>query len=339
MANSHIAKLLLTLGLFSIGCTCMAQGNFATPAYTINTGKGGVAVAKNDGTINVGIDAEQLRKILDERDRKLAKEIHNTDPKDKQHIRQLEAVKKVLEKKLTNFEETFKEYQTKLAEQTKELEGWRGSVSDESLNKAQQALARGDTQAADQLLAEFADNLKSRRAVEDSKFALAYYQRGELASMRMDYTQALSHYAEAVAIQPDNPKYLRAAGTMARTLGHYEQAKSYLEHAEFLLMQQAPNSFDWSVVANELGCLYIDIAEYAKADLLFEHILEIAENAHGTDRFFVATILNNLAELYREQKKYSKAESLYLQSLKIKENSRGKDHPDVAITLNNLGVL
>ena len=332
----------------------MAQGSASTPASATNSGNGGVAVVENNGTINIGMTAEQSQKMLGENNRKLekklkkmfeeqksaiAKELHNADPKDKQHIRQLEAENKDLEHKLANFESAFKEYQATVVELSKELESLRGSVSDEKLDQAQQAIARGDTQAADQLLAEFADNIKSRRAAEDGKLALANYQRGQLAKLRIDYERAFSHYAEAVAMQPDNPNYLRDAGQMAHILGRYKQARIWLERAVVLFAQQMPDSLNWAVAANNLGVLYKDSADYAKVEPLYLRALDIYEKTLGTDNSYVATELNNLSSLYKAQGQYSKAEPLGKRALYISEKVFGVDHPQVATTLNNLAQL
>ena len=184
----------------------------------------------------------------------------------------------------------------------------RGSVSDASLSKAKQALARGDTQAADQLLLKFVEDIKRRRTAEDNKLAQAYYQRGELAALRVDYEQAYGHYAEAVRTQADNPIYLLAAGELARILGRYEQAKIWLEQAVELLTQQTPDSLEWANAANSLGHLYHATADYAKAEFLYLRALKITEKALGKDHPAVATTLNNLASLYEAQGEYAKAE-------------------------------
>ena len=339
MANRLTTKRLLAIGLFLSGYTCLAQSNPSVPAQVTNSGKGGVAVGENKGTINIGIDAKQFQEMLNELKRNLVVKLRSADPKDKQRIQELEAEKKALAQQLANFTETFKEYQVKLAELAKELESWRGSVPDESLDKAQQALARGDTQAADQLFADLVDNIKRKRDAEDSKLAQAYYQRGGLAKLRIDYGQAMRHYTDAVQAQPNNPTYLRTAGTMARTVGRYEQARIWLEHVVELLGQQAPDTLDWAGAAYDLAWLYFYIADYAQAEPLYLRAFAITEKALGKDHPDVANTLNALATLYQAQGHYPQAEPLYLRDLAITEKALGKDHPDVAVTLNNLARL
>ena len=310
----------------------------STSVVVTNTGQG-VAVGVVNGTINIGIDAKQFQEMLDERDRTLVAELRSADPKDKQRIQELEAEKKALEQQLANFAETFKEYQAKLAELAKELESWRGSVSDESLNTAQQALARGDTQAADHLFAGFIDSIKRKRDAEDSNLAQAYYQRGGLAELRIDYGQAMRHYTDAVQTQPNNPTYLRAAGAMARTVGRYEQARIWLEHAVELLGQQAPDTLDWAGAAYDLAWLYTDIADYAQAEPLYLRDLAITEKALGKDHPAVATTLNNLALLYRVQGHYAQAEPLYLRAIEIAEFRLGADHPNTVTFKDNYQAM
>jgi tetratricopeptide (TPR) repeat protein len=75
------------------------------------------------------------------------------------------------------------------------------------------------------------------------------------------------------------------------------------------------------------------VAEYAKAEPLFEQALAIRENPH------VATVLNDLARNYEEQGQYTKAEPLYERALAIREKALGLEHTDVVESLNNVARI
>ncbi|QNI71996.1 tetratricopeptide repeat family protein [Cyanobium sp. NS01] len=92
-------------------------------------------------------------------------------------------------------------------------------------------------------------------------------------------------------------------------------------------------------VLNNLALLYVNQAEYSKAEPLYERALAIWEKRLGPEHPTTAIGLNNLAGLYEDQGYYSKAEPLYVRALSIKEKSLGPEHPDTALGLNNLALL
>ena len=67
---------------------------------------------------------------------------------------------------------------------------------------------------------------------------------------------------------------------------------------------------------NNLGLLYLDMGDYAKAELLLGEALKIRRKALGPEDPNTATSLSNLAELYRAMGEYAKAEPL------VKKHSR-----------------
>ena len=90
---------------------------------------------------------------------------------------------------------------------------------------------------------------------------------------------------------------------------------------------------------NNLATLYEDMAQYAKAEPLYQRSLKIREAKLGPDHPDVAGSLDNLANLYYAMGQNAKAEPLFQRSLKINEAKLGPDHPDVASSLNNLANL
>jgi len=76
--------------------------------------------------------------------------------------------------------------------------------------------------------------------------------------------------------------------------------------------------------------------EYAKAEVLYEKILQIRKKLYGQKHPDTATGYNNLAAAYAEQEKDKEAKKLYKKALLIREKVLGEEHPDTADSYNNL---
>src|SRR5205085_380647 len=92
-------------------------------------------------------------------------------------------------------------------------------------------------------------------------------------------------------------------------------------------------------VMNELGCFFMNKADYHRAEPLLRRALAIDEASYGPEHPNIAIRLNNLAKLLRATNRLCEAEPLHRRALAIDEKSYGPEHPDVAIDLNNLACL
>ncbi len=90
---------------------------------------------------------------------------------------------------------------------------------------------------------------------------------------------------------------------------------------------------------SELAYWLVYIADYKKAEKLYEQSLEIYKQELGENHPATASSYNNLAGVYASQGKYKEAESLYKKGLEISEKIFGENHPDTAISYNNLGYV
>ena len=81
------------------------------------------------------------------------------------------------------------------------------------------------------------------------------------------------------------------------------------------------------------------IADYKKAEKLYEQSFKIFKQELGENHSDTAISYNNLAGVYARQGKYKEAESLYKKGLEIREKILGENHPDTATSYNNLGLL
>ncbi|WP_417913250.1 tetratricopeptide repeat protein [Candidatus Electronema sp. TJ] len=237
-----------------------------------------------------------------------------------------------IERKLANLEESYQEKLRLLEDSKEKLQQMAGSLPKQQLAEAEERLAQGDTELAEQLFDQVA-------AETGQTAAAALLQSGRLAEDRLDYNKALRNYAAAVALAPDNPDYLLAAGQMARTMGDYQRAEEWLEHLLAIREQEGKEDEALALALNDLAVVYYSQGRYEEAEPLYKRSLEIWEKALGKEHPHVAATLNNLAELYRTQGRYEEAVPLYKRSLEIWEKALGKEHPHVAAALNNLAGL
>jgi tetratricopeptide (TPR) repeat protein len=81
------------------------------------------------------------------------------------------------------------------------------------------------------------------------------------------------------------------------------------------------------------------VGDYAKAEPLYKHALEIWQIVLGPDHPLTANGLNNLGGVYMAMGDYAKAEPLYQRALAIRQKVLGPEHPNTATCLNNLARL
>ncbi len=78
------------------------------------------------------------------------------------------------------------------------------------------------------------------------------------------------------------------------------------------------------------------VAEYKKAEKLYEKSIQIKEKILGGEHLLITADYNNLAEVYRSQGQNQKAEELYEKCLRICERELGEGHLETAVYYNNL---
>jgi tetratricopeptide (TPR) repeat protein len=113
----------------------------------------------------------------------------------------------------------------------------------------------------------------------------------------------------------------------------------YWEKSAELFSEYHPDHADYSTSLNNLGILYKNLGDYAKAEEYYLQALAIQKKVLGEEHADYARSLNNLGILYSDLGDYAKAEEYYLKSLAIRKKVLGEEHADYARSLNNLGVL
>lgn len=214
------------------------------------------------------------------------------------------------------------------------LEQLRGEVGEQAdLERAIDQLQNGDTQTAEDFLASLS---KQPRPFA----AQAAYGGGLLAECRVDLQKALALYRQAVEQEPDNPRYLQAAGRVARSLYNYKTALPWLE--SFVRLARASGAYDPQALAlaqRELAYTYVLSGQYQKAGPLYKESMTVLARELGQDHPEMATSWQQIGELQETLGEYEKAVSLYKKALAILEKKRGPEHPVLANILAKLAAL
>jgi CHAT domain-containing protein/tetratricopeptide (TPR) repeat protein len=146
----------------------------------------------------------------------------------------------------------------------------------------------------------------------------------QIESSDTEGTRCLTGFGTAHALQA-SIFYERKEYSLA--VNYYSKAIEYFENLN--------DSFNVSLILNNLGVVYRDLGNYSQALSSYEEALELRQNIG--DKPGEATTLNNIGELYISRGRYSQALEYYQAALEIFEaenNERG-----MAATYHNLGGL
>jgi tetratricopeptide (TPR) repeat protein len=214
------------------------------------------------------------------------------------------------------------------------LEQVRATVGEEEvLQEAIEQLQAGEAAAAEEFLANLGEQpypLAGRVA----------YGRALLAESRVDLQGALELYRQAVEQEPDNLRYLQAAGRTARSLYNYKDALPWLESFVRLSRQSGGNDpLALALGQRELAYTYVLSGQYQKAGPLYKESMTVLARKLGQDHPEMATSWCQIGELQETLGEYDKAVTLYKKGLEILEKKRGPEHPVLANILAKLAAL
>jgi tetratricopeptide (TPR) repeat protein len=208
----------------------------------------------------------------------------------------------------------------------------QGGVDEAGLATAKQSLRAGDPTAAEQFLAQLSEQ-------QHPFAARAAFHSGQLAECRVDLQKALDLYGRAVALEPENPQYLGAAGKTARTLYRYKEALAWLESFVRIAREKKGEPLVLALAQRELAYTYVLSGQYQKAGPLYKESMTALAKKLGQEHPEMATSWYQIGELQETLGEYDKAVSLYKKSLEILEKKRGQDHPVLAGILDKLAAL
>lgn len=107
-----------------------------------------------------------------------------------------------------------------------------GSIQDD-IRRLAEAISRGDSEEADRLVKVLSSRCDGSEVDLEAEYA---FQQGRLASIKIDPQGALTHYARALDLLPDSPRYLAAAleASIRDSLDLEQLPKALVEKAETL---------------------------------------------------------------------------------------------------------
>jgi len=88
-----------------------------------------------------------------------------------------------------------------------------------------------------------------------------------------------------------------------------------------------------------IGEVYLQLAEYGKAEVMLREALRLARAVHGQEHAEVAGAMDNVSIVLFRQAKLAEAEGLAREALAMRTRLLGQNHPEVAKSLINLAVF
>jgi tetratricopeptide (TPR) repeat protein len=180
--------------------------------------------------------------------------------------------------------------------------------------------------------------------VERDRLAVAREVAGDKAVARGDDHEALSCWAEALAILTDrglSAEAARVASKMAATeesLGEGATACAHYAQAADLY-KLAGDTHRVPMCLNNLAMLHKLAGDVEEAAVLLQRALEEASRCHGSAHGETALIATNLGAVLCECGDLLGAEQHHLQALRIREQLFGPTHPEVGLSLGHLAVI
>ena len=171
---------------------------------------------------------------------------------------------------------------------------------------------------------------------EFSVFRQAGDQDGALSTAKRMHRLALQEQGDTSYWYALSARYI---GNPFYSQENVDSCLFYWEKSAKLFSEYHPDHADYATSLNNLGVLYSDLGDYAKAEEYHLQSLAIRKKVLGEEHADYANSLYNLGNLYRDLGDYAKAEEYCLQSLAIEKKVLGEEHADYAGSLNNLGLL
>lgn len=232
--------------------------------------------------------------------------------------------------------ESYCEKIIQLVEQIKRLESRIGDLPDVLMNRAIEALRRGDMDTADRVFKEI--DVQCNPYIE--MYAESQYQQGMIAKNRVCYSDAYDLFSQAVTLMPNDDWYWNGLGTISGILGRHEDSLRFYQRALQIKSENLPqNHPDIARQLTNLGVAWWKLGDIAKARERSEEALKIQKISLSPDDPDIATSLNNIGVLFCKEKNFDAAISYFEEALKIQQKSNSPDFPDIARTYSNLGVV
>lgn len=178
-----------------------------------------------------------------------------------------------------------------------------------------------------------------QQADDAASAATAFYYLGFLHTRKGDYTQAIAHFKDSLALyqaiplEKEQAQPLTGLGIVAMTDGRYDQAEAYGREA---LAIHRHNGYQRGIanLLSNLGSVFARQGDYAAAQ---QHYVAAAEAARETgEQLVTAVIISNLGSIARALGEYQTALQHYQESLLITQEMGNQRW--IAANLNGLGM-
>ncbi len=234
---------------------------------------------------------------------------------------------------LTELEKTYDSGDTVIARQRDELHC-------QALTALSQAKwRRGDLEIA-LSLARAALDLAEEKNIDGETYAKALGNIGNVYQNLSDYTQALTFFQKALAINEESGSKdgiainLGNIGNVYLHLSDYPQALTYYQKA-LAINEEIGRKDGIAINLGNIGNVYLHLSDYPQALTYYQKSLAINEEIGSKDG--IARNLSNIGSVYRNLSDYPQALTYYQMSLAISEEIGRKD--GITINLGNIGLV
>jgi WD40 repeat protein len=186
------------------------------------------------------------------------------------------------------------------------------------------------------------DFAAARQAARESLAAFVGLH-GEKHWIVTDARLDLAYVDELARLKPEQRQQLRLAdrlGRQSEELGDQEKYDEALPLAEQALQirKKLLGNEHWLTSKSliDLGWLYREKGDYAKAETLYQQGLTIHKRVLGEDHPWYGAALNNLGWLHTYRQKYERAEALFQRAAAIHRRAKGEGSSSYKTSLNNL---
>ncbi|MEM6621699.1 MAG: tetratricopeptide repeat protein [Pseudomonadota bacterium] len=248
---------------------------------------------------------------------------------------QLANEKAELERRLSDLDAAFADAEARIQELEALLTREGNHLGSERLERAEKALADGDFDEADKLLAEIEDDeeLAIKRA------ARAAFGRGKIAEERVKWHDAADHYAKAARLDPCL-EHIEKAGTLLWIIARYDEAVRMNEDMLNLAEREhGPKSWVTARALNNLGLRLKALGRSDEAETLFRRAIALEGLDAEQSPTDAAAHLTNLSTLLIDTGRMLESEPIVRRSLSLFRESIPEAAVSYAVALSNLAMI
>jgi len=179
------------------------------------------------------------------------------------------------------------------------------------------SIKKGDTVVVGQVLDDVAGRNPSRAAP-------AFYLSGRLAECRIVLNEAMNRYEQAVALDDDNPEYLRTASALARRLYQHQRALAWSRRLVELLEAEGEDTVELALARRDLAYTTALAGQHKQAGDLYKQAMVSLTKFKGAGDPEMGICWLQIGKLQEATGQYEKAKSAYTKALAIMKSTDGR---------------